>query len=214
MKPSKKFKILIFDMDGVLFDTIPFAKDNFLSNYSGTTDEMYKDIHKGNFHEEIKKYSHLKKEETEEEKNSRIQEYSEGKSKMPMFKGIREFLEKLHAEGYILVLNTNAYELNCFPILEKSNITHLFNFVAAAELSKSKVEKFRLIEEKYNVSKKDILFITDALGDVREADISNIPTVAVTWGVHDRSFLKSEPHQNLIGIVDTVKELEDFIESN
>ena len=169
-------------MDGVLFDTIPFAKENFLSNYSGITDEMYKDIHKGNIHEEIEKYSHLKKEETKEEKNARIRRYSEGKSKMPMFAGIKEFLDKLHRKEYILVLNTNAFTRNALPLLENSKITHLFDLIADGELSKSKVEKFKLIAEKYNVSKKDMLFVTDALGDIREADVAGVPTVAVTWG--------------------------------
>ena len=129
-----------------------------------------------------------------------------------MFSGVRELLEKLHKQGYILVINTGAYNRNCIPILEYSKITHLFDFIATAELSKSKLEKFKLIEDKYGVVKKDILFVTDALGDVREANIAGIPTIAVTWGVHDKSFFEREKHSNLIGIANTVKELNDFIE--
>jgi phosphoglycolate phosphatase len=205
-------KVIIFDMDGVLIDSIPFAKKYFMENHPGVTSAMYDEIHCGNFHEEIKKYSYLKKEKTEEEKKIRQQQYSEIKSRTPMFKGVRELLEKLHNEGYILVLNTNAFERNLFPILENSKITHLFDFVAPAELSKNKTEKFKLIEEKYDAKNEDVLFITDAIGDVKEAEIADIPTVAVTWGVHDGSFFENGKYPNLIKVVGTVKELGDFIE--
>ncbi len=53
--------------------------------------------------------------------------------------------------------------------------------------------------------------MTDTLGDVREADIAGIPTIAVTYGAHNRSYFEREKHENLIAIVDTVKELEKTI---
>lgn len=198
-------------MDGVLIDSIPFAKKYFMANHPGVTSEMYDEIHCGNFHEEIKKYSHLNKEKNEEERKIRQQQYSEIKSKTPMFKGMRELLEKLHYEGYILVLNTNAYKRNTLPILENLKISHLFDFVADAEISKDKIEKFKLIEHKYKAEKENALFVTDALGDVRDADVADIPTVAVTWGVHNKSFFEREKNHNLIGIVNTVEELGEFI---
>lgn len=199
-------------MDGVLFDTIPYAEKAYLDIHPGMTSEMYKGLQCGNFHEETKKYAHMKKEETEEEKNSRHVAYALVKSNMPMFKGVEELLKDLHSLGYLLVLNTNAFDRNCLPLLEKSGIKDIFDLIATANFSKSKVEKFKLIEEKYNVKKEEVLFVTDSLGDVKEAQIAEVPTVAVTWGVHDESYFYKEKHPNLIGIVDTVKELNQFIQ--
>ena len=51
------------------------------------------------------------------------------------------------------------------------------------------------------------------LGDIKEADIAGVTTVAVTWGVHDRKYFAREEHLNVLGIVDTVAELKDFIYS-
>ena len=207
-----KNKVIVFDMDGVLFDTIPYARKVFLETHPGVTENMYNELHSGNFHIEHKKYSHLRISQTEEEKNIHHQKYSEIKSKTPMFQGIKELLEKLHKMGYILIVNTNAYEKNCLPIFENSKITHLFDFIATAELSKNKTEKFKIIQDKYNINSKDVIFITDALGDVKESYIVNISTIVVTWGVHNNSFFDLKKYSNIIGIVDTVKELGDFIE--
>jgi phosphoglycolate phosphatase len=207
-------KVIIFDMDGVLFDTIPYAEKAYLEGHPGMTSKIYKSLHAGNFHEETKKYAHLKKEETEEEKDKRNIAYAEVKSKTPMFDGIEELLRNLHSLGFLLVLNTNAFDRNCLPLLEKSGIKNLFDLIATAEFSKSKVEKFKLIEEKYNVNKEDLVFITDSLGDVKEANVAEIPTVVVTWGVHDNSFFDNEKYPNLILIVNTVEELSRFIQKN
>ncbi len=198
-------------MDGVLFDTIPYAEEIFLARHPGVTSEMYKEIHTGNFHEEAKKYLHLKKEESEEEKAQRSLAYAEKKKDTPMFEGMESLLKELHNLEYVLVLNTNAFDKNCLPLLERAGIKSLFDLIASAELSKSKTEKFKLIEEKYGVTKDSMLFITDALGDIREAEIAGVPTVAVTWGVHDDAFFKREEHPHLVGILHTVPELRGFL---
>ena len=73
------------------------------------------------------------------------------------------------------------------------------------------VDKFNLIAEKYGVENKDMIFITDTLGDIREAEIAGVPTIAVTWGAHDISYFTREQHTNLVKIVDTPEELESWI---
>jgi phosphoglycolate phosphatase len=206
-----KKKILIFDMDGVLFDTIPFAKKIFMERHPGVAEEIYNELHSGNFHEEASKYLHLQIKETEEEKNKFYLDYSDRKSKSNIFQGIKELLEELHSSGYLLAMNTNAYERNCLPLLENSGIRGLFDFIAAVEASKDKVEKFKLIGKKYNADPNQLLFITDALGDVRDADSAGVPTVAVTWGVHDKKYFEREKHSNLVAIIDTVEDLGNFI---
>ena len=115
-------------MDGVLFDSITFARDFFLAGHPGMTEEMYNELHCGNYHEEVTKYAHLKKEETEEEKEKRKIVYAEEKCKTQIHQGIKELLGNLRNAGYTLAVNTNAFDRNCLPLLENAGIKNLFDF--------------------------------------------------------------------------------------
>jgi phosphoglycolate phosphatase-like HAD superfamily hydrolase len=212
--PSNK-KLIIFDLDGVLVDTSETASQYLLDKYPTFTKEIVTDLLIGNYHEELAKLElvHAHIVETAEEKAARKEAYSIKKSNTRMFDGIHGFLKRLHEKKFILAINTSAVEKNCLPLLEKLEILNLFDFVGTAEVSKSKVEKFKIIEHKYEASNKNTLFVTDTLGDIREAKIAGVPTVAVTWGAHDRSYFTREENENLIAIVDTIEELEKVIEN-
>lgn len=209
-----KKKLIIFDLDGVLFDTTGIVRDEMLRVYPTLTAEIMDEVLCGNFHEGMESFLANNKpiEQTKEEKQIRRQIYAEKKSRAPLFEGIKELLEKLHSAGYTIVINTSALERNCLPLLERSGVSQYFSMIASAEVSKSKVEKFTVIDKKFDVSKEATLFITDTVGDVREAEIAGIPTVAVTWGVHTKEYFLREKFPCLKGIVDSVKELEMFID--
>ncbi len=204
-------KILVFDFDGVLFDTMTLVNQSTMELFPSLTEEMARELLVGNLYEELEKIAHLRVQHTEEEKLRWREEYSKKKAEAPMFAGAKAMLEELHTAGYILVLNTTASNQNCLPLLEKAQITGLFDFLATKDVSKSKIEKFKLIEERYGISSNEMLFVTDSLGDLRESDIAGVPTIAVLWGVHDRGYFTREEHPNLIGIVESFDELVKLI---
>lgn len=209
-----KNKIIIFDMDGVLFDTIPLSKQNFMRRYPGVTEEMYIDMHAGNFHEKVANYTHLKIHETEEEHKQHLLDYAAKKKESKIFEGIKELLTELHGSGYILVMNTNAFTRNTMPLLKNHGVDNLFDYITDADLTKDKIKKFKLIEKKYNTNANKLLFVTDALGDVLDADAAGVPTIAVTWGVHNKEYFEKEKHSNLLTIVNTVEELRESIKKS
>lgn len=200
-------------MDGVLFDSQKSADDYFLGKFPTMTRKDMMEILCGNFYEEYDKMKqyHVPVNETDEEKESRMKIYHEAKEKSDLFPGISDLVKTLHKMDYILAINSSANQRNCMVLLEKNEIIECFDFIGVAEVSKSKVEKFKMIEEKYAVPKDNILFVTDTLGDIREADKAGINTVAVTWGAHNKTYFNREPHKNLIKIVDSVDELKDLI---
>lgn len=198
-------------MDGVLFDSIPFARLVFIERHPGVTEEMYDEIHSGNFHEAAAKYAHLKADASEEEEARFKQEYSVRKGQSKMFEGVWEMLTELHDAGYVVVLNTNAYERNCLPLLENSGIKDFFSLIASAEMPRDKTEKFGIIQNKYGADIKDMVFVTDALGDVKDAEKAGVSTIAVTYGVHDEAHFKRGEHPFLVGVAHTVAELRELL---
>ena len=54
----------------------------------------------------------------------------------------------------------------------------------------SKTVKNKMLLEKYALSPADAVFITDTLGDIREATECGIPAIGVLWGWHDRETLE------------------------
>ena len=203
-------KVIIFDFDGVLVDSIGIMTNWMEGKYPGMTAKDVKDLHTGNIFEEVKKTKFKIINETDEEIKNRDVLYTKNKSQATLYKGVKEMLDVL-AKHYNLVINTSSVVANCIPILETQGINNHFTLLATKELHPSKVEKFKIIAEKFQLNLKEILFITDTLGDVREADIAGVPTVVVTWGLHDRSYFDVEKHSNIIAIVDSVPDLEQEI---
>ncbi len=206
-------KIVIFDMDGTLFNNVETAYANVSIKQPRITRGEFLALYAENYHDAIVKYqtNNPPIQLTPEQQEQYDQNYALKKAHSKLFSGIHNLLEKLYNDGIILVLNTSAYERNALPQLEQTGIKKFFDLIGTVELSKSKIEKFNIILEKYNVTKDDVLFVTDAVGDVKEASVLDIPTIGVTWGIHDREYLNREHYNNLITIVDTVKELKDYI---
>ena len=201
-------KIVIFDFDGVLFDSIDLSNKFISELYPGISIEEINEVLKGNFFEEIKKTKYLQISETNEDYNNRIIKYTALKLNVKINEGIEKLLNNLKTLGFTLLINTSSRKQNCIPLLEKYNLLIFFDNIFTSEISKSKIEKFNLIKEEYKIkNKKDIVFITDTLGDLLEAKKSDINTIAITWGAHDSSFFRKEETMNLISICSTCEEL-------
>jgi phosphoglycolate phosphatase-like HAD superfamily hydrolase len=58
------------------------------------------------------------------------------------------------------------------------------------DVHKSKVEKIKMVFQKYGICNNDCVFITDTLGDMREATKMNVGSIGVTWGFNKPNVLK------------------------
>ena len=209
----KSKKVIVFDLDGVLLDSVSLMFSFSREKIPTITDDEIKNLHKGNIYEEDSKLNLPKIEETEEEREKRWGAYNKRKLAIPLYPGVKELVGEL-AKKYILAINTSAWDASTLPLLEKNGIKDSFSFIATSNINMNKVEKFKIIAEKFNKNPSELLFITDTLGDVIDAGALRIPTIVVTWGIHSREYFDEEAHKNIIAFVNTIKELENYIATN
>ncbi len=205
-------KVIVFDFDGVIVDSIPNAAEYFLQIHPGLTRKDYDDLHRGNFRDNQDKLNEFRIKESEEKQKERSEEYYKLKlEKSLVFPGIKSLLEELYANGCVLVINTSAKIKSCIPVLQRDGVEELFDFIATVETERKKNKKMMLIAERYGINPEDMLFVTDAVGDVLEAGIVGVPTVCVTWGVHKREDFSQDTYKNIVAVVDTVEELKTVL---
>lgn len=201
-------------MDGVLIDSIALMHKLNQQRFPGSTREEFNHMFTGNFREQIDNMKDVygTADEPEEKIASRMKAYTEEKTQtVMMYDGIFELLQELKERGILLSINTSASNANTLGILERLDIKDFFDHVVTRDITRSKVEKFKILAQRYGCEPQDFTFITDSLGDVKEAHELNIPTVAVTWGVHERNFFTEETYDHLLAVVDTVDQLRNLL---
>ena len=177
-----------------------------IKDFSGVelSEKIFKDIHNGNFFKSIP--DNIKNVNWEEYKRYIYPEQSSLKIK----KEIKEIILRLK-ENYELYVVSSGGTKNISDCLSNNEITNAFIDVLGLETHKLKVDKFKFIFDKYNLTPDDCIFVTDTLGDILEANIVNIKTIAVDFGFHNKETLKKG---NPYRIISHLGELQGIIEKS
>ena len=189
-----EIKLVIFDYDGVLFDTFDLvyslvkAECDKYCKIPIKTKKEFHDLYKGNFYKTIKLHgledNHIEKMIQESiKKLKQVQE--------PPFEGVPEMLEKISGGSRLAVVSSNfkkVMEAN----LERENILKYFDNIEGADKIVSKVEKIKALIEKFKLDGSEVLFITDTAGDIKEGKAAGVKTMAVTWGYFTKQELQAE----------------------
>ena len=211
---SRKKKVIVFDIDGVILDSIDLVRQDLLLRRPSMTEEEFKEIFLENFWTGLIKFKEKFSIEqlSQEERNEREAQRLLVRHEIQVFEGIKEALENL-AKKYILVVNSSCYKEHIEIPLRASGVLGFFDFIASKEVSQDKIEKFNFILNKYDVAPGEVLFVTDTIGDIRDSDRAGIDSLAVTWGVHDRSDFEKQRFERLVDIIDMVGDIEKVADS-
>lgn len=114
------------------------------------------------------------------------------------------------SEKYNLFIVSGAPTKKLVNHLDLIESTSFFNEILGCDVSMSKVDRFKMIFER-GFDKDDCLFITDSLGDIKEANEVELNTIGVVWGMHDELILQKG---NPCFIAKDVNELEQYISNN
>lgn len=192
-------KVLIFDFDGVLANTMQLHLKLSRKFFPDVTEQDH--INHGKSNPIIKPAIRYEKEHYPiyfDMYNKRVSNTE--------FYPLYDFLKK-HSDKTIVICSSSPRE-GIESFLSEKKISKLIDDIYDVHLNPSKVEKLQLIMDKYEVKPVDCIFVTDTVGDINEARKLNIDAIGVTWGLHSREILEEA---NPLAIIDKIEELDDLL---
>jgi len=188
-------KAVIFDFDGVIHDTLQLGHDVNNKLHTDMSMEDYKDIFNGNI------YAH--KRVLMEDQDLFFLLSGPEYEKLEIEEHIKTDLLKLKEKYLLFIISSNSEKI-MHKYFEKNKSSNIFKEMLGVETHTSKTEKFKMLFNKYILTKDDCIFITDTLGDILEANRLGIDTIAVDFGFHERERLMKGSPKKIVSHFDEI----------
>jgi len=173
---------ILFDFDGVIADSFRTAFEIQKMICPDLTENMYKKRFEGNIND-WEEPVNVHTEECRHDIDFFTEYIPRMKNEVQIVSDIRDVIIDLE-KNYTLIVISSTITSPIQEFLEKHDLASHFDQVMGNDVHKSKVEKMKMVFEKYGVGAKDCVFVTDTLGDMREAEKMGVGTIGVTWGFH------------------------------
>jgi len=195
-------KVIIFDFDGTLADTLDalVSITNHLAlefGYPPTTPEEIPKLRNLSSREIVRlsgvsifKLPFLLR-RIRDNLHDKIQELN-------LIPGIKEALIQLKTEGNCLGILTSNSEENVRIFLEKQGIQDLFSFVYSENSLFSKDRSIRKLMRKNHLRPEEIIYVGDETRDIDAAKKIHVKVIAVSWGFNSRQVLAQHKPDFLI----------------
>lgn len=171
-------KILLFDFDGVIVNTFDICFEISGKFHSALSVDEYRRWFEGNIHDRPRR------DDTKPSDGSRFFDmYNPRLLALAPVAGIQDVLKTLH-KNHLLVIVSSTINGPIAEYLKKHDLLRYFDKVFGSDVHKSKVEKIKMVFNEYGAAPADCLFITDTLGDMREAEKTGVSALGVSWGYH------------------------------
>ena len=194
----KKIKIVIFDFDGTIANTLPFSFQKFLEmakllQIDNLSDKQiikeirsksYQELLRGSFKEVWLKLPFViniiknMQEELEKEMEN-----------IKFFPGVKKFLFDLKKEGYKLAIISSNKKENIDKFI-KFNKLDIFDFVHGKTDLFGKAVYLKKFLKDFNLEKSEVIYIGDEIRDVESCKKVGIKMIGVSWGLHTVEALK------------------------
>jgi phosphoglycolate phosphatase len=195
-------KIIVFDFDGVIADTFSFCY-RIINERDSITPAEYRSRFEGNINTAPKAPGRS---------GAAFDFFSrytpELMASQPDEKMVSVIRILAREHTLIIVSSTITSAISAF--LDLHGLRNVFAEILGNDVDRSKVKKLRDVIRRYDIDPSETIFITDTLGDIREATECGVRSIAVTWGYHSAETLqKGEPYQ----IVDIPSKLLETVEA-
>lgn len=206
-------KLVAFDLDGTIGDTIPMCIKAFgqaVSPYAGhmLTDKEIVETFGLN---EIGMIKSIVPENWEQALHDFYSLYEKLHYECSEpYEGIRDLIAALRAKGFILALITGKGERSCQITLNEFSIEHDFDeILTGSESENVKGQSLKLLLKKYDLLPAQCVYIGDAVSDVSEAGKAGVICLSALW----ETTAKAEELKSINAdyIFETVGELKDYL---
>ena len=179
------FKIVAFDMDGTIADTIPMcitAFRNSVSPYTGHELSREEILHTFGLNEigMVKAIVGLKWESAIEDFYCQYESlHNEVTS---VFPGILKLIAFLKKKNITVALITGKGEKSCTITLEKLGLSEIFDEILyGSEISPNKKENMEYLLKKYSISKEKFCYIGDTVQDIKDCQEVSVICFSAAW---------------------------------
>lgn len=207
---NNKFKVIAFDLDGTLVNSLPDLAFSLNSAFAearlplAPEKEVLTWIGKGAdilFEKGLEwtgKKDQLSQNDIIQMKKRFDYFYGENIcNKSVLFKNVKSTLENLHQQGYILAIVTNKPTKHVQPVLKAFEIEHLFSEALGGQslpMIKPHPAPLFYLCGKFGCYPNEILFIGDSKNDIIAAKSAGCTSVGLTYGYnYNIPISESEP---------------------
>lgn len=213
------FKMVAFDMDGTIADTIPLCVEAFrrsVSPYAGHELSEQEIVQTFGLNEigMIKAFVPQKWEAALQDFYCEYTLLHRQVTKT--FPGIRELLTWLKTQNIILALVTGKGEKSCQISLKELGLEHMFDVICyGSEKASNKRENIDFLLKKYDVSRDQVCYVGDTVLDIKVCGEAGITCFSAAWQkCSDTALLEKENQGRVCFSVEKLYQLmggEDFL---
>ncbi len=208
-------KVIIFDFDGTLGDTLPM----FIDIYN----EIAIDFG----------FQKVKKEDVEKFRDMKLQkifdELKISKIKLPILirkcrkkikkeiinvkpiEGITEMIKELKSKGYVLGILTSNTKDNVKIFLDNNEMNEYFDFVYSAKNIFGKDKVLSKILKRYNLCTNEVIYIGDEVRDIEASKKIRVRVIGVSWGFNStKALLNAKPDVVINQTTELIKYLKNI----
>ncbi|MCH9745229.1 MAG: phosphoglycolate phosphatase [Proteobacteria bacterium] len=128
-----------------------------------------------------------------------------------LYKGVKEGLDYLTAQGYTLGCVTNKAEQFTLPILKDLDVFDYFGIVVSGDtLAKKKPDPLPLLHSAdfFGIDPKDSLMLGDSVSDVKASRAAGFDIICMSYGYnHGNDIRDTNPDL----VIDSMVELKDYL---
>jgi phosphoglycolate phosphatase len=204
-----KYRLIIFDSDGTLADTLPWmrsifndlAEDHGFKRVEPGEEHRFRDLHGAALLRELG----LPVWKLPRVVSSLRRRMAEHTGQLSLFPGTSEVLHRLAASGVRLAIVSSNSRENVERILGAENAKSIAQLACGVSMF-GKAAKLRQVLRQTGVPRQQAIYIGDEIRDAEAARKARIAFGAVTWGQHSLEALRAH---NPTEIFATVNEIAD-----